>query len=121
MNPSLSVILPVCNAAESLGPVVCRLLELLPDLTPRFEILVVDDASTDHTAEIVDELKRTFPQVRMIRHGWSWGISAAVRTGRVECRGKQAIVVRSLGDFDPREIVRQWNELIRASDLRQLS
>ena len=121
MKPSLSVILPVRNAAESLGPVVCRLLELLPDLTPRFEIVVVDDASTDHTAEIADELRRTYPQVRVVRHGWSWGTSAAVRTGRIESRGQHAIIVRSPGELNPREIVRQWRESEVAAADRQRS
>lgn len=111
MNPSLSVILPVSSAAESLGRVVGRLLEMLPDLTGRFEILIVDDASTDHTPEIADEWRRTYPQVRVIRHGWSWGTAAALRTGRLECRGQHVIVVRSLSDFQPREIVQQWELL----------
>ena len=115
MNPSLSVILPVCNAEETLGRVVGRLLEMLPDLAGSFEILIVDDASTDQTAEIADHWRRTFPQVRVIRHGWSWGNSAAVRTGRIESRGKHVLVVGSLRDFDPREIVRQWQEANRAA------
>ncbi|HUE69659.1 MAG TPA: glycosyltransferase family 2 protein [Pirellulaceae bacterium] len=111
MNPSLSVILPVCSAAESLERVVGRLLEMLPDLTGRFEILIVDDASTDNTPEIADELRRTYPQVRVIRHGWSWGTAAALRTGRRQCRGRHVIVVPALADFHPREIVRQWELL----------
>lgn len=111
MNPSLSVILPVCSAAESLERVVGRLLEMLPDLTGRFEILIVDDASTDNTPEIADELRRTYPQVRVIRHGWSWGTAAALRTGRRQCRGRHVIVVPSLADFQPRDVVRQWELL----------
>ena len=116
MQPSLSVILPTCNAAENLGRVVGRLLDMLPDLAGSFEILIVDDASTDPTIEIADEWRRAYPQVRLIRHGWSWGRTAAVRTGRIEARGRHVIVVESLADFDPREIVRQWNSLCRPAN-----
>jgi glycosyltransferase involved in cell wall biosynthesis len=111
MNPSLSVILPVCNAGESLGPVVGRLVELLPDLAGSFEILIVDDASSDHTPEIADEWRRAYPQVRVVRHGWSWGTNAAVRTGRLAASGRHTIIVAALAGFDPREIVRQWQRL----------
>jgi dolichol-phosphate mannosyltransferase len=111
MNPSLSVIFPVSNAEESLRRVITSLLDMLPDLAGRFEVLIVDDASTDHTADIADDLRRAYPQVRVLRHGWSWGTSAAVRTGRLACRGQQVIVIPSLCDFNPRDIVRQWEAL----------
>jgi glycosyltransferase involved in cell wall biosynthesis len=111
MNPSLSVILPVCNAEETLGRVVSGLLDTLPDLTGSFEVLIVDDASTDHTPEIADDWRRTYPQVRVVRHGWSWGTAAAVRTGRLACRGQHVIVISSLDDFHPRDILRQWELL----------
>jgi glycosyltransferase involved in cell wall biosynthesis len=111
MNPSLSVILPVCNAEECLRRVVGSLLDTLPDLAVAFEILVVDDASTDHSPEIADELRRAYPQVRVVRHGWSWGTSAAVRTGRLASRGQHVIVVSALDDGHPRDIVRQWEAL----------
>ncbi len=111
MNPSLSVILPVCNAGESLGRVVGRLLELLPDLAGSFEILIVDDASSDHTLEIADEWRLAYPQVRIVRHSWSWGTSAAVRTGRLAADGRQVIVVPSLAEFNPRQFLRQWERL----------
>ena len=120
MQPSLSVILPACNAAESLGPIVGGLLDMLPDLAGSFEIVIVDDASTDHTLEIADEWRRAYPQVRLIRHGWSWGMTAAVRTGRIEARGRHVIVVESLADFDRREIVRQWQRLTGPGDLPQV-
>ncbi len=121
MNPSLSVILPVCNAEESLRRVVASLLDTLSDLAGGFEILVVDDASTDHSPEIADDLRRAYPQVRVARHGWSWGTSAAVRTGRLACRGQHVLVVSALDDFHPQDIMRQWEALTRPATAESLS
>jgi hypothetical protein len=67
LQPSLSLVLPIRNAENSVRAQVERLLDLLSDLAPRFEVLLVDDASTDHTAEIAQELARQYPQVRLIR------------------------------------------------------
>jgi glycosyltransferase involved in cell wall biosynthesis len=110
LTPSLSVIVPVYNAEAALAPLVMRLLELLPELTPRFEICVVDDGSTDHTADAAADLAREFPQVRLARHGWQWGTLAAARTGRMHCRGDVVLVLDALEDFQPRELAARWHE-----------
>jgi glycosyltransferase involved in cell wall biosynthesis len=65
---SLSIVLPVHNGESSLAHDVHLLLDLLPDITSRFEILIIDDASTDQTEEIAHELALEYPQVRVIRH-----------------------------------------------------
>jgi glycosyltransferase involved in cell wall biosynthesis len=120
MKPSLSVILPVYNAEESLPRVVAKLLEILSELTARFEIVVVDDASTDHTAEIADELRRLYPQVRLARHGWQWGTLAAARTGRLHSRGDLVLVLDSQDEVRPQELTQKWEQLVeQAQRLRQ--
>ena len=81
MNPSLSVILPVHNAQEKLARQVSDILDILPDLSSQFQVLIVDDASTDATEEIAHELARTYPQVQLVRHTDHGGTSAAVQTG----------------------------------------
>ena len=50
-------------------------------LTPDFEVIVVNDGSTDATEDILDELARTYPQVRVIHHPRNRGYGAALRTG----------------------------------------
>ena len=67
MNPSLSVILPLYNAEATLARQVGQLLDVLPDLATRFEILVVDDGSTDHTDEIAHDLRQQYPQLKIAR------------------------------------------------------
>jgi hypothetical protein len=57
------------------------LLEVLPELTARFEVVVVDDGSTDATIEVADELATYYPQVTALRHAMPRGRAAALRTG----------------------------------------
>jgi glycosyltransferase involved in cell wall biosynthesis len=65
---------------------------LLPDLTSRFEVVVIDDASADHTVELVRELTREYPQVRLICHSEMKGKEAAVKTGLQWAQGRTVFV-----------------------------
>ena len=65
---SLSVVLPVYNDAANLTRRVGELLEFLPELTVPFEIVIVDNGSTDRTDETAHELARQYPQLRVCRH-----------------------------------------------------
>lgn len=81
MNNSISVILPVRNAQSTLFQYVDKTLEVLSELANRFELLIIDDASTDRTEEIAYEIQRKYPQVRLIRHHMESGRRAAVQSG----------------------------------------
>jgi glycosyltransferase involved in cell wall biosynthesis len=77
-------VLPVFNAQATLAALVAELLEVLPELTPRFELTIVDDGSTDSTPELAEELSLDYPQLRVIRHGLRRGANAAMHSG-LEC------------------------------------
>ena len=67
MSGSLSVVLPVLNAERTLAKNVQHVLEVLSDLDARFEVLIVDQGSTDQTADVAHEMAITFPQLRVAR------------------------------------------------------
>lgn len=64
---SVSVVLSVENAQSWIANDIEVLIDCLADMSPRFEIIVVDNASRDYTVEILDELRCRFPQVRFRR------------------------------------------------------
>ncbi len=78
MNDSLSILLPVHNAQATLAADVAKMLDLLPEVSRRFDLLIVDDGSTDATAEIAHELAIEYPQVRLMRHSRRRGFEASL-------------------------------------------
>lgn len=95
LNQALSLIVPVRNVQSTLRDQVEQLLEVLPDLVARFEIVVVDDGSTDHTNEIAHDLSRQFPQIRLIRNRHACGQAECVRMGMEQAAG-EVVVIREL-------------------------
>ena len=108
MNPSLSVILPIYNAETTLARQVHQLLDVLPDLTGRFEILVVDDGSTDHTDEIAHDLRQQYPQLKIARHAWQRGMAAAVQTGLARSVGDMIFVQEEQTEVSAADVRRLW-------------
>ncbi len=109
MEQSLSVVLPVYNAETTLAQQIAKLLEVLPDITPDFEILVVDDGSTDHTEEVAYELSKYFPQLHVTRHNCRRGAAAAVQTGMLKTRGDVVFVQDEQAHVRVSDLQRLWN------------
>lgn len=107
MNDCLSLVVPVRDAEGTLVDQIHHLLDLLPDLTSRFEILVVDDGSSDHTVDLARDLARQYPQVKLLRHAVPLGTAAAIRTALKEAGSEMVLVLEQAGP-------------VRAADLRQL-
>jgi glycosyltransferase involved in cell wall biosynthesis len=79
--PALSFFFPAHNEAENIEPLVQDALAALPDLADEFEIIAVDDGSTDGTGDIADRLAAEHPQVRVVHHPVNRGYGAALRSG----------------------------------------
>ena len=109
VSDSLSIIVPVHNAEAALNDEVQHLLEVLPELTGRFEILVVDDGSTDNTVEQARELTCAYPQVRLIRHVQPRGLEAAVKTGIQWAQGQTVFVQECPAAVSPTDLRRLWS------------
>src|SRR5262245_8181836 len=111
----LSVILPVFNEAHNLKELLPALFGSLEGLGLPYEVLVVDDGSTDQTAEIVQQLAR--PQLRLIQLRRNAGQTAALMAGIRFSRGD--ILISMDGDFqnDPADIPRLLAKLNEGYDL----
>ncbi|MBM4244421.1 MAG: glycosyltransferase family 2 protein [Deltaproteobacteria bacterium] len=108
--PGLSASFPAHNEEDNVEPMIADLLAALPDFAERFEVVVVDDGSRDHTFERASAVAARDPRVRVVRHEVNRGYGAAVWTGLVS--GTMAYAFFTDGDrqFD----VRQIADLIRA-------
>jgi glycosyltransferase involved in cell wall biosynthesis len=96
-KPAVTVVLPAFNEAEVVGETVKRIRELHPD----FEILVVDDGSTDSTMQAaMDAGANVWP------HPYNMGNGAAVKSGLRAARGDYVVLMDADGQHDPADIAR---------------
>ena len=95
----LSVVIPVFNERNWVGALLNR-VRAVP--IPK-EILVVDDGSSDGTAEILTELQESIPEMRLIRHVENQGKGAALRTGFAHAKGDVILVQDADLEYDPTE------------------
>jgi dolichol-phosphate mannosyltransferase len=102
--PTVSVILPAYNESENLEPVLEELTGVLTREGLSFEILVVDDGSTDRTPEVVAELEARFPGMRGVRLRRNVGKSTALAAAFTEARGDNVVLMDADGQDDPEGI-----------------
>jgi glycosyltransferase involved in cell wall biosynthesis len=119
LKQSLSVLLPVHNAQATLAAKVDEILDLLLELTDRFELLITDDASTDGTWEVVRDLARRYPQVRLLRETVRRGPGCAIREGTAVSQGDIVIAHNGQPGIDPRAIARLWRSAVNGGDMEQ--
>ena len=104
--PSISLFLPAWNEEDYVERSVSRALEVLRRLTDDFEIIVVNDASTDRTQEISEALARRVPQLRVINHPVNLKLGGAMRTG-LSASTKDIVVYSDMDlPFDMNELER---------------
>jgi hypothetical protein len=108
LEQSVSVFLPVRNAQSDLESQVEQLLDLLPELSGRFDVLIIDDGSTDETIDVARDLALRYPQVEAVRHAVPKGIDEAIQTGLEYSVSDVVLVQTDEGPMDPHEVRRLW-------------
>lgn len=89
-NPFLSVVIPAYNEASCLGENLDRIVQFCQAKGWRYEVLIVDDGSTDHTGEVIADCLG--PSVRLLSHEENLGKGAAVRTGVAATTGTWVLI-----------------------------
>jgi dolichol-phosphate mannosyltransferase len=116
--PVLSVVVPARNEAPSLPQLIDEIIVALRPLRnsgthglSAFEIVVVDDASTDKTSPVLMELSAVYPEVRWLGLATPVGQSCAIAVGIRAARGTWIATLDADLQNDPADLVRLWNAL----------
>src|SRR5688572_4481098 len=116
-HAGLSVFFPAYNDSGTIASMVIRSVKAASELTPDFEIIVVDDGSADGTADIADELARTYPQVRAVHHPINRDYGAALQTGFRAATKELIFYTDGDAQYDPSELSVLWPEMTPEVDV----
>ena len=105
--PLVSIAIPVYNEQKALGAVLQEVIDVLAPLDISYEIIVVDDGSSDDSCEVC----RSFSQVRLVRHETNRGTGAARTSGVRAARGELVIMTDADGTYPAAAIPQMIEEL----------
>jgi glycosyltransferase involved in cell wall biosynthesis len=100
----ISVFLPCYNEAKNLPILLNRINETLPSLSDRFEVIVVNDGSTDNTIQVIKELQPKYPHLRLVNHTRNLGYGMALRSGFKAARFEWIFFTDGDNQFDIAEL-----------------
>ena len=112
-RPGISVFFPAYNDGGTIPSMVLTALMTLRELADDSEVIVVNDGSSDYTAEVLDELAGRYPELRVIHHPQNQGYGGALRTGFASARKELIFYTDGDAQYDPRELKRlyaAWSE-----------
>ncbi|MEW6542301.1 MAG: dolichyl-phosphate beta-glucosyltransferase [Nitrospirota bacterium] len=104
---TLSVVIPAYNESARIAPYLAGITAYFSRRHVPYEVLVVDDGSTDGTASLVEKFGTDEPAVRVIRLARNSGKGCAVRTGMLQARG----ALRLMADADGATPIQEWERL----------
>jgi len=102
-NMKISIVIPVYNEAQNIVDLIQEINGHLRD-RQEYEILIVDDGSSDRTQEILAARKQSFPEMRLLRHPGRYGQSAALVTGIRNAAYPLIVTMDGDGQNDPKDI-----------------
>ena len=112
-NPEISVVVPVFNEEKSLPILIPKLVEVLNLLNTSYEVILVDDGSSDRSRKILREMVSQHPCLRILCFKKNCGLSTALVAGMREARGGRIVTLDSDLQNDPKDIPRLLEYLDR--------
>jgi glycosyltransferase involved in cell wall biosynthesis len=110
-RPAVTVAVLAYNEEGNVRTAIDELVKELARLEAPWEVLLVDDGSTDRTGAIADELATENPSIRVVHHGENRGLGGGYRTGFSEARGEFLIFFPADGQFPPDIIVSFYRQM----------
>jgi dolichol-phosphate mannosyltransferase len=105
-DPHLSLVIPAYNEQENIQPLLARVDAALRQTGQPFEVILVDDGSTDATPRLLEDALRTYPWLRVLRLSRNSGQSTAFDAGFKAARGQVIATIDADLQNDPEEIPR---------------
>lgn len=109
MRVSVSFVYPMHNAEQTIASSLQRLLDQLSDLCEAFEIIAVDDGSTDDTLGELREIAGRFAQIRVVHRPLRYGHSAAVQLGLRKARAPYVLIYNDIQQPITTQIYELWS------------
>ena len=106
--PSLSVFFPFYNDGGTAASMVLTALETCARLTPDYEVIAINDASPDYTADVLNDLATRYPHLRVVQHEQNRGYGGALRSGFAAATKELVFYTDGDAQYDPRELVALW-------------
>jgi glycosyltransferase involved in cell wall biosynthesis len=103
-RPSVSLVIPMFNEEENIEHAIACAAEALEDCSDDWEVIIVDDASTDRSAAIVEGLAAIDPRIRLLRHAVNQKLGATLRTGYAAAAKSLVVYMDADLPFDPHVI-----------------
>ena len=115
-RPELSCVIPAFNEEACIQKVLLELITALNERNIDYEIIVIDNGSSDGTTYLIEEVKRSFPKVKMIRFVKNCGYGGAILSGLSSSTG-EIIGFTSADGETPPECLIQMYELIKSGHI----
>lgn len=106
MGISVSAFFPAYNDGGTIPSMVMMTDRVLRKLTDDYEIIVVNDGSVDHTADMLEELQQHYPKLRVVDHVKNRGYGGALRSGFASATKEWIFYTDGDAQYDPRELLR---------------
>jgi len=113
----LSVFFPAYNDSGTIASMVIRADQAAAEVTSDYEVIIVNDGSSDATAEIADELARKYPHVRVVHHPRNRGYGGALQTGFRSATKELIFYTDGDAQYDPAELSALWAAMTPDADL----
>lgn len=114
--PELSIFFPLWNEEENVESVVSQAIAIAPQIAERFEVIVVDDGSSDSTRKIAEQIAEKNKNVRVVSHQPNRGYGAALKEGFANSRFEYIVFMDGDRQFDFSE-VEEFVEKIQYADV----
>lgn len=112
----VSIFFPCFNDAKSIGRLVNEAFSTIKKITPIFEVIVVDDGSTDGSREILTKLSQQYTELKLIFHDKNQGYGGALRSGFKAAQFELIFYTDGDGQYDVKELPLLFSLMTKDTD-----